>query len=167
MRLRFVVLLSLAAMPMLAQSSDMVNALVKHWESSKAFSLAVADAMPDDAYTFKASAPEMTFGEMVNHIAAANGHYCSVASGSESPIGRPTDATKAAASQNLQKSYDFCISGLKKMTDADLMKTVGSGGHQVTAFEAFWGAFTHSAHHRAQLEVYLRLKNIKPPDYKF
>ena len=25
----------------------------------------------------------------------------------------------------------------------------------------------HMAHHRGQIEVYLRLKDIKPPDYKF
>jgi len=27
--------------------------------------------------------------------------------------------------------------------------------------------FTHTAHHRAQAEVYLRVKGIKPPDYQF
>lgn len=25
----------------------------------------------------------------------------------------------------------------------------------------------HTAHHRAQYEVYLRIKEIKPPDYRF
>ena len=27
--------------------------------------------------------------------------------------------------------------------------------------------FVHTAHHRAQCEVYLRAKGIKPPDYTF
>ena len=27
--------------------------------------------------------------------------------------------------------------------------------------------FVHTAHHRAQCEVYLRVKGIKPPDYTF
>ena len=27
--------------------------------------------------------------------------------------------------------------------------------------------FVHTAHHRAQCEVYLRIKGIKPPDYTF
>jgi uncharacterized damage-inducible protein DinB len=29
------------------------------------------------------------------------------------------------------------------------------------------GMFAHTAHHRAQLEVYLRLKGIVPPAYTF
>jgi uncharacterized damage-inducible protein DinB len=166
-KLPYLALFALGTVPVFAQSSDLVNALAKHWERSQAFSAAVADAMPDDGYSFKASPPEMTFGEMVNHIAAANGNYCSAALGTENPIGRPKDASKSAATQNLQKAYDYCISGLKKLTDADLMKTVGPAERHQTAFEALWGGFTHSAHHRAQLEVYLRLKGIKPPDYKF
>jgi uncharacterized damage-inducible protein DinB len=28
-------------------------------------------------------------------------------------------------------------------------------------------AFTHTAHTRGQAEVYLRVKGIKPPDYRF
>ncbi len=27
--------------------------------------------------------------------------------------------------------------------------------------------FVHTAHHRAQCEVYMRAKGIKPPDYSF
>jgi uncharacterized damage-inducible protein DinB len=37
----------------------------------------------------------------------------------------------------------------------------------MTGFEWLWAYFTHTAHHRGQLEVYLRLKSIKPPDYVF
>jgi uncharacterized damage-inducible protein DinB len=37
----------------------------------------------------------------------------------------------------------------------------------MTGFEWLWAYFTHTAHHRGQLEVYLRLKGIKPPDYEF
>src|ERR1035438_2589391 len=54
---------------------------MKHWESSKALSLAVAEAMPADAYSFKATDSEMSFGEQMNHIAMANGNYCAAALG--------------------------------------------------------------------------------------
>ena len=36
-------------------------------------------------------------------------------------------------------------------------------GQPVLANEALWYTFTHMAHHRGQAEVYLRVKNIKPP----
>ncbi len=142
----------------------LVNELVSHWETSKALSLAVAEAMPDNAYSFQgAGAPEMSFGGQMNHIAAANGSYCAAAIGTKNPIGKAADETKATAIKNLTTAYDYCIDGLKQMTDADLQKTIKRG----TKFEAFWGGFTHAAHHRGQAEVYLRLKGVTPPSYKF
>jgi uncharacterized damage-inducible protein DinB len=33
--------------------------------------------------------------------------------------------------------------------------------------ERLWAYFTHTAHHRGQAEVYLRVNGIKPPDYQF
>jgi uncharacterized damage-inducible protein DinB len=151
----------------LAQSSHPVSdVLVKHWQTSKEFTLAVIDKMPDGQFSFKASEPEMSFGEMGSHIADANMSYCSSAVGAKPPA-KGTDFSKSAVVKHLTESFDFCIAGIQKMDDAGLMKTVGEGRRQSTPFERYWGAFTHTAHHRAQLEVYLRLKNIQPPDYKF
>jgi uncharacterized damage-inducible protein DinB len=146
----------------------LVNELIKHWESSESLSLAVADAMPDANYGFQATDAEMSFGGQMNHIAAANASYCSAAIGSKSPFtGKLTDESKAAASKNLTTAYSYCIDGLKEMTDADLQKTVKRGNTEMSKFEFFLGGFTHAAHHRGQAEVYLRLKGVKPPDYKF
>ncbi|HXE14511.1 MAG TPA: DinB family protein [Bryobacteraceae bacterium] len=150
-----------------AQSDNsLVDILVKHWQTSKDFTLAVADKMPDNEYSYKATPIEMSFGEMVSHIGDANINYCSVALG-EKPQAKGTDFSKAGAEKHLTDSFDFCITGLKKMSNEDLKKMVGKAPRQSTAFEALWGAFTHTAHHRAQLEVYLRLKGIAPPNYKF
>ena len=94
--------------------------------------------MPDAQYSFKASPEEMTFGEQMNHIAAANGNYCSVASGGTNPIPKKAEDTKAEAVKNLTASYDFCIGQIKKISETDLMKSVGKAPRQTTAFEAFW-----------------------------
>jgi uncharacterized damage-inducible protein DinB len=142
--------------------------MTKHWQSSKELSLAVAEAMPADAYSFKATAAEMTFGEQINHIAAANANYCGAALGAKSPLSKPEDpSNKATAIKNLTASYDFCIDGLAKFDDKGLQETVTRGSGVVSKFELFWGGFTHAAHHRGQAEVYLRLKGITPPSYKF
>lgn len=147
-----------------------VDLLVKHWQTSKTFTLAVVDAMPDDQYTFKASPAEMSFGEMANQVAGANMHYCAAAYAAPPSQGdekNAKDYSKATVTKRLSDSFDFCIEGMQKMTDGDLLKTRGKAPRQMTAYEFLWGAFTHVAHHRGQLEVYLRLKGIKPPDYKF
>jgi uncharacterized damage-inducible protein DinB len=160
-----------AALSQIAFAQDagktLVNELAKHWEASKSLSLAVADAMPEDSYSFKATDAEMSFGGQMNHLALANASYCSVAIGSKSPLSKPADDTKATVTKNLTAAYDYCIDGLKEMSDADLQKTVTRNGNQISKFELFWGGFTHAAHHRGQAEVYLRLKGVTPPAYKF
>jgi len=167
---RFLLLLAIAGLSSsYAQSPGgaLIPELVKHWQSSKTLSLAVAGAMPESGYTFKASDAEMSFGEQMNHIALANASYCSSALGSKSPLSKGDDNTKATATKNLGIAYDYCIDGLQKLSESDLQATVQRQGNSVSKFELFWGGFTHAAHHRGQAEVYLRLKNITPPSYKF
>lgn len=150
-----------------ADGKAIVNALAKHWETSKELSLAVADAMPEASYSFKATDGEMSFGGQMNHIAQADSLYCGMAFGEKPSSEKPADDTKATAVKNLTAAFDYCIAGVKKLTDSDLEKQVTMRGKPTTPFELLWGGFTHTAHHRGQAEVYLRLKGITPPAYKF
>ena len=59
------------------------------------------------------------------------------------------------------------MDGLSKLDDKGLLTMVKQRTNTVSKFELFWGGFTHAAHHRGQAEVYLRLKGITPPPYKF
>jgi uncharacterized damage-inducible protein DinB len=53
------------------------------------------------------------------------------------------------------------------MTPEKLDAALGPENHKMTGFEWLWAYFTHTAHHRGQAEVYLRVTGIKPPDYTF
>jgi uncharacterized damage-inducible protein DinB len=53
------------------------------------------------------------------------------------------------------------------MPAANADKVVGPPNRNLTGAEWLWSYFTHTAHHRGQAEVYLRLKGIKPPAYEF
>jgi uncharacterized damage-inducible protein DinB len=53
------------------------------------------------------------------------------------------------------------------MTPEKLDTVLGPPQRNLTGFEWLWSYFTHTAHHRGQAEVYMRVKGIKPPDYKF
>ncbi len=174
MRLRYslghmkiiIAIAALAALPAVAQDQA-VQELTKHWATSKTFTLAVAGAMPDATYAFKATPEEMGFGEMVLHIASANSYYCASAAGAKSPFVKPATMDKATATKMLAQSFDFCVATVGGMKTGDLNKMMGPEGKQSSVRELLLGGFTHTAHHRAQLEVYLRLKGIKPPDYQF
>jgi uncharacterized damage-inducible protein DinB len=158
----------LAALSALAQNPVLAE-LKAHWKTSKDFTLAVANAMPDADYGFKAAPEEMSFGEMVVHIAQGNGFYCAGGPGSptKSPIVKPATIDKASAMKVLAQSFDFCASMLGGLKPTDLDMMTGPEGQQTSVREVLWAGFTHTAHHRAQLEVYLRVKGIKPPDYQF
>jgi uncharacterized damage-inducible protein DinB len=162
----FIVMAAIAAMPVFAQDPA-IQELTKHWTTSKTFTLAVAGAMPDATYSFKATPEEMSFGEMVVHIASANDYYCSSAAGTKSPFVKPATIDKATAAKLLAQSFDFCVTTVAGLKTGDLNKMMGAEGKQSSVRELLLGGFTHTAHHRAQLEVYLRLKGIKPPDYQF
>jgi uncharacterized damage-inducible protein DinB len=157
---------AIAALPALAQDQA-IQELTRHWATSKTFTLAVAGAMPDASYAFKATPEEMSFGEMAVHIASANDYYCSSAAGIKSPFVKPATFDKATAAKLLAQSFDFCVATVGGLKTGDLNKMIGPEGKQSSVRELLLGGFTHTAHHRAQLEVYLRLKGIKPPDYQF
>ena len=136
-------------------SHPLVDTMAKHWQTSKQLTMAVADAMPDDGYSFKATPAEMSFGEQMNHIAKADANYCSAATGATNPFAGKAamDNSKASAEKNLGTAFDLCIGGLEKMSDSDLMAMKGKAPRQMTAFEFLCGGFTHTAHHRGQAEV--------------
>lgn len=165
------------ALPALAQTS-VKDALVKHWKTTGEFTLAVANLMPAEDYAFKPNPEEMSFGQLMAHIAGVNLNACANASGMTRPALPPKiaewakDTLKVAVDKDtavpfLRDSFDFCNKAVASMTPDRMDTVVGPPARNLTGFEWLWGYFTHTAHHRGQAEVYLRVKGIKPPDYKF
>jgi uncharacterized damage-inducible protein DinB len=161
------VLIGLAAAPGGPAENDYKAVLAKHWQISKEFTLAVAEAMPAEAYDFKPNADEMSFGQLMIHIATSNSEAFANAAETEA-LAEPPGSDKKTALKYLADSFDKCAKDFAGMTPAQLNRMVNiGGGRQATAIEVLWWAFTDTAHHRGQAEVYLRVKNIKPPAYRF
>lgn len=167
----------LLAIPVLAQTTAQ-DALVRHWKTSGEFTLAVANSMPAESYDFRPNPEEMTFGQLMAHIAGVNQNACANASGLERPALPPkiaewakdtlkVNVDKATAVQFLGSSFEFCNKAVASMTPERFDKVVGPPARNLTGFEWLWAYFTHTAHHRGQAEVYLRVKGIKPPEYRF
>src|SRR5216684_8088378 len=83
MKTNLIITLALAV-PALAQTA-VKDALVKHWKTSGEFTIAVASAMPAESYNFRPNPEEMSFGELMRHIAAVNLKACANASGMTRP----------------------------------------------------------------------------------
>ena len=139
----------------------------KHWTIAKELTLAVAEAMPAENYDFKPNPEEMSFGEQIAHIGAANYSYCARMSNAKSPFVKPEKYDKATVMKLVGDSFDYCGEAIGPLSDAQLNEMRGPEGRQTSVRELTEGVLMHMAHHRGQVEVYLRLKNIKPPTYKF
>jgi len=140
---------------------------VKHWKTARELTLAVADAMPAENYDFKPNPEEMSFGEQIAHIAQANDSYCSRMGNGKSPFVKPDGYAKATVMKLVGESFDYCSEVITPLSDEQLNELRGPEARQTSLRELTEGVMVHMAHHRGQTEVYLRLKNIKPPTYKF
>ena len=176
MKANMLVILVLAV-PLLAQTT-VKDALGKHWKTSGEFTLAVAGTMPAEGYNFRPNPEEMSFGELMAHIAGVNLNACANASGLARPALPPkiaewskdpvkVDVDKETAIPFLRDSFDFCNKAVASMSPDRMDTVVGPPARNLTGFEWLWAYFTHTAHHRGQAEVYLRVKGIKPPEYTF
>ena len=168
------VALSLTA---LAQTT-VKDALIKHWKTSGEFTIAVAKAMPAEDYTFRPNPEEMNFGQLMAHIAGVNVNACFNASGLTKPAipakiaewaknTLKVDVDRETAIKFLGTSFEYCDKAVASMTPERLDSVVGAPARHMTGFEWLWAYFTHTAHHRGQAEVYLRVRGIKPPEYVF
>jgi uncharacterized damage-inducible protein DinB len=157
----------LVTLPVVAAENDSKAIFAKHWQIAKEFTLAVAEAMPSEGYDFKPNPEELSFGRLMTHIAAQNSDSCASATGTK-PLAEPAATDRQTAIKFLTDSFDKCTKDLDAMPPEQLNKEVYKfRGQPVLAREALWYTFTHMAHHRGQAEVYLRVKNIKPPAWRF
>lgn len=169
-------LLSCAAAqaPKLNSVVDMQE-FVQDWKISKQFTLDVANAMPAEFYSFKPNPEEMTFGEQMVHIAGANVYRFHEITGIEPPFvfnpANPPASDKQSVLRMLDQSFDYVLNVLPQITPEQLKHTwhIASwkGRPDPDGRAMILNMFVHTAHHRAQCEVYLRVKGIKPPDYTF
>jgi len=115
----------------------------------------VAEAMPAESYDFKPNPEELSFGQLMIHIAAQNSDSCASATGTNA-LAAPAATDRQTAIKFLTDSFDKCAKELDAMPPEQLNKEVYKfRGQPVLASEALWYTFTHMAHHRGQAEVYL------------
>jgi uncharacterized damage-inducible protein DinB len=148
---------------------------VHDWQISRQFTIDVANAMPAEFYDFKPNPDEMTFSEQMIHIAGANVFRFNQITGIKPPFdfnpAKPPASDKASVLKMLDQSFDYVIEVLPRITPEQLQRTwhipSWKGRNDPDGRAMILNMFVHTAHHRAQCEVYMRAKGIKPPDYTF
>jgi hypothetical protein len=127
--------------------------------------IAAAEEMPADKYGFKPTPAQMSFGEVIGHIAAGSDALCSsiggVAAPRRSAVGAGAQKEKLVA--RLREAFRFCESALAKLDDARLGEKVSYFGSEASRAQVMVAAAEEWAGHYSQLAVYLRLNGLLPP----
>ena len=139
----------------------------QHFSALSQLSVAVAEAMPSDQYSFRPHPESMNFGELMMHIASTNFAFCAGLQDSKPP----SDPSIAAVDKNavvkfLSDSFEYCSGIIPKLTDTQMAQPHNSPDGRLPGREVLLAMYIHVAHHRGQAEIYLRDKGIKPPPYR-
>jgi len=143
--------------------------MIADWQRAKAYTKSYLDAMPEAGYSAKPTPEMRTFAAQFLHMADGNYFFASSASGKPSTFGQKSvektvAQTKEATTKAVMDSYDFVISCVQGMTDAQFAQIGESEGHKIAKGVIFLKAFEHQTHHRGQTVAYLRLKGVTPPE---
>jgi uncharacterized damage-inducible protein DinB len=130
--------------------------------------IAAAEEMPADKYSYKPTPAQQPYEHWVSHAAQANYVFCSRLADVPPPEvgvkeGDPKDKLVAA----LKQSFDYCSTQLPKLQDSQLAAEITlmrnrkmTKGAAVLELSADW------ADHYAQMATYLRLNGLLPPTAK-
>jgi hypothetical protein len=127
------------------------------------------EAMPQDRFAFKPTPDQMSFGELVLHVASANITLCSALARISPPVEHMPALTdpKDLVVRRLRASFDVCRSALEHSDDSFLEDTIPSLGRRpISRGAALVELATVWADHYSQLAMYLRLNGLTPPTAK-
>jgi hypothetical protein len=130
--------------------------------------IAAAEEMPADKYRFKPTPAQMSFGDVIGHIAAGSDALCSSIGGVAPPkrSAAAGGAPKEKLVGRLRESFKFCESALAKVNDSRLGEKVAYFGDDASRAQVMVAAAEEWAGHYSQLAVYLRLNGLLPPTAK-
>lgn len=127
--------------------------------------VASAEEMPADKYAYKPTAAQMTFGEVVLHVAGDNDEACAPVGDMKAPS-RPTLAPtddKAKLIARLRDSFALCEQAAAHLNDSGLNGQVSAFGVQWTRAGLMAERMEDWSDHYSQMAIYLRLNGLLPP----
>lgn len=139
----------------------------QHFGALSQLSVAVAQAMPADQYSFRPHPESMNFGELMMHIASTNFAFCAGLKDAAPPADPALTSTdKDGVVKFLSDSFSYCGEIIPSLTEEQLSRPHNSPDGRLPGREVLLAMYVHVAHHRGQAEIYLRDKGIRPPGYR-
>ena len=169
MRIRaFIAVLGVAFLPSAAaaQSAPVATAFRDNASELGKNLMAAADAMPAEKYGFKPTPAQMSYADIMEHLAQGNDFLCGAIGGMKAPArGKVTTADgKDALVVRLRETFQFCDQALTSLDDAKLSEQLPMFGGKTMSRAAVQTLTTGDwADHYSQVAIYLRLNGFLPP----
>lgn len=160
------------------KSSERKENFLATWQVSKTYTLQVIDAMPSSKFNYKPVKVDSvrTFAQQFKHLGGILQGMNSIFLNDQPPVAPPSDfektgLTKSEIKEFVNASFDAVTKTVKGMSDNDLKEKrtmifmPNKPDYSKYAYLDFMRE--HTAHHRAQTLVYLRLNRITPPAQQY
>lgn len=140
-----------------------IEDLEKKWIGNKSYTIAVLNAMPEEHYDYTPSEGMMSFREQAVHIVNAFGFHLKKAG--KNDLSKINANTKETTLASFNTVFNEIISYLKNLNAEELNKEQELWYGTSTLLRILNLMDNHLSHHRGQMIVYLRIKQITPPAY--
>ncbi len=152
------------------ETPDFLSDYMKKWENAEAYTLQVAELMPESSYDFKPTEDQMTFRRQLVHLSNNIAWLSSTYLGAERPEqdlrGEIVDIyTKTEVLDILKVVFGNARAALEQLQPETLNEEVEFFAGPMTRRRVLFLMTDHITHHRAQAIIYLRLEGVDPPKY--
>jgi len=151
------------------EANPISTALKSNLKTSEKNLVAAAEFMPADKYAYKPTAAQMSFGQLVLHVAGSNEFMCATIAGTKAPQREKLTATasKDVLVARIKQSFEYCSTTLAPIDDSKLGETVPFfGGRTISRGGAMMDLVGDWSDHYGASAIYLRLNGILPPTAK-
>ena len=140
------------------------------WLEAKRHCMDVANAMPENLYTYKPTDVSKTFAEQMVHIAYTVELLCQRYVQGMEVQSNPPDASKMSKAEivaMLNKGFDYVTQVIYETPQSQWDETckMYHSGNTVSRALGLVYVQDHMANHRSKANLYIRMNNIEPPEY--
>ena len=159
--------LAISALKVSAQAASIQADLLKDWIDMKATMAQIADAMPEDKFTYKPTPAQRNYGEQILHIAQTNVELLQSLGGKATPPAIDMKATKKAnVLKAMADSFDYGTTLIKEQTGQTMLMAAPKAPPFLgapTRARIVYFLLGHTWDTYGQMVVYLRLNGGVPP----
>lgn len=155
-----------APAPQAPVTNPVATAFRDHAQQMAKNLIAAAESVPARKYGYKPTRAQMSFGQIVVHLAQGNDFLCGTIGGQKAPERTkiaPTDSKDSLVAR-LKETFAFCDQVLASLDDSKLGEQLPAFGGRTMTRAALMTLTTGDwADHYSQVANYMRLNGLLPP----